>query len=112
MTPTPTTVSELFPSRFLKAEDLKGNTVSVVISRVTMEEIHDTINHQDTTKAVVWFEHARRGLVLNKTQALALAAATGSEIFADWIGTAVSLRPGRSPNGKPTVVISATGSGV
>ena len=104
----PTTVSELFPSKYLKAEDLKGNTVSVVVRAVTMEEVHDTINHQDAIKAVVWFEHARRGLILNKTQALALATATGTEVFSEWVGTPVSLRPGRSPNGKPTIVVNAT----
>lgn len=106
----PKTVSELFPSKYLKAEDLKNKAYALVIRDVSLEKVHDTINREDTVKAVVWFDGAQKGLILNKTQALALASIAGTEELGQWKGARVHLRPGRSPNGKPTIVISAAAS--
>lgn len=46
-------------------------------------------------------------LPLNRTQCLALAALAGTERFADWPGTRVTLSPATAPNGKPTIRITA-----
>lgn len=106
MDATPKTVSELFPSKYLKVEDLQNKAFALTIQTVTLEKVHDTINREDTIKAIVWFDGAQKGLIVNKTQALALASITGTEEFSQWKGAKVHLRPGRSHNGKPTIVIT------
>ena len=50
-----TSVSELFPSRFLKAADLKGRTVKAKIKKVEVEEI----GQDRDEKPVVYFEGVR-----------------------------------------------------
>ena len=54
-------VSQAFPSEYLKAADLKGRNVRVVIERVEMRDIGD--DH----KPVVFFQGHDKGCVLNKT---------------------------------------------
>jgi hypothetical protein len=86
----PRTVSELFPSRWLKPEDLQGRACVVEVSEVTFEELRQQ-NGTTETKGVVWFHGGTRGLILNKTQA--------------WPGVTVRLRPGIAANKKPTILI-------
>lgn len=100
----PTTVSELFPSRWLTAADLAGRPVRVVIESVDFENMRQRDGTTER-KAVITFEKAHKQLVLNKTQAQAIMNLAGSERFADWPGVAVVLTEGRAPNGKPTITI-------
>lgn len=102
--PQPKTVSELFPSKFLSAEDLQGKVFKLKIAAVEFIQIHDRYEG-DVTKAAIRFDGARKQLILNITQARAVAAIVGSEAFANWIGHEVILRPGRADNGKPTITI-------
>jgi hypothetical protein len=87
--PTPDTVAALYPSKWLKADDLGG-----VAKRVTIAAVLD-------------FERATKRMICNVTQCRALASVLGSDRFADWIGKAVTLAPGTAPNGKPTIEIKA-----
>lgn len=105
----PKTVSELFPSKYISSEDLQGKTYSLTVARVSFEIVRDYYTKQDETKACVWFEHAEKGLLLNKTQAMALAQIAGTEEFDKWAGTKLILRPGRAPNGKMTIVVAKLG---
>ncbi len=102
--PAPKSVGELFPSKYLSAEDLNGKSFKLVVASVEFTTIHDRFDG-DVVKAVVRFENAKKGLILNKTQAMALAAICGSEEFSAWPGAQVILRPGRAHNGKPTIVV-------
>lgn len=99
------TVSDLFPSKWLCADDLAGRAITVTISAVTLEEIRQR-NGASELKAVLAFERAHKRLILNKTQALAIAGALCSEVLADWRGQRIQMRAGQAPNGKPTIVIS------
>lgn len=56
-------ISEEFPSQFLKAADLGGREVRVMMGRVERESIG-----QDK-KLVLYFKGKEKGLVLNKTNA-------------------------------------------
>ncbi len=100
----PRTVSELYPSRWLRAADLNGRTVTVTIQRITLEELHNPRTNQRELVAVAHFGRSK-DLALNKTQCTAVADIVGSEIFIDWHGRAVTLRPGTARNGKPTIDI-------
>ena len=99
------TVSDLFPSKWLSADDLAGRSVVVQIAQVSLEEIRQR-DGKNELKAVVAFDRAHKRLILNKTQALAIAAVVRSEAFADWPGQRIQLSVGRAPNGKPTIVVS------
>jgi hypothetical protein len=95
---TPRTVSEAWPSRWLK-----GRPWVLTIKAVKWEELHapgGTI-----TKPTVLFNEAKKALILNKTQAQQIAHVVGSEDFDDWPGHTIQVRPGRAPNNKPTIVI-------
>ena len=70
-----TKVSDAFPSKYLKAADLNDRPIKLTISHVGKEKISD-----DDEKPVVYFTKAKKGLVLNKTNARAIAAAYGDEM--------------------------------
>lgn len=82
-------INEAFPSNYIKASDLKGQTVQVAIDRVEMEEVGRTKDR----KAVVYFKGKEKGLVLNKTNANKIIQLSGSPATEDWRGFVVSLYP-------------------
>lgn len=77
-------INEMFPSNYLKAADIDDDTV-VTIQSVQEETIGDDPKH------VVYFDELEKGLVLNKTNAESIAAATGSDDTDDWPGSQVTL---------------------
>lgn len=77
-------VSEAFPTKYISAPDLKGSTVKVVIDRIESEKVGDD------TKPVVYFQGKDKGLVLNKTNANAIAAGYGDDTN-DWSGGELEL---------------------
>jgi hypothetical protein len=100
----PETVSDLYPSKWLKRDDLAGRSVSVKIEAVNIE----TFRQPDGTSkvsAVLAFAGKSKRLICNKTQCMALVSAIGSERFSDWVGHEVMLAPATAPNGKPTIVV-------
>ena len=83
-------VNDLYPSKYLKAEDIKGRPpVSVVIAKVTMEELGEGDNKQ--LKPILYFQGKERGLALNKTNANMIAHTFGNETD-DWVGKTILLR--------------------
>ena len=81
-------INDAFPSKWLKAADLKGHPpVSVVIREVTLEEVGD----DKETKPVVYFEGKKLGVVLNKTNGAMIAHFYGSETDG-WRGKQILLR--------------------
>lgn len=81
-------VSEVFASRFVSAGDLRGQEVELVISDVAIEDI----DHDGTAKPVIKFEGHRKSLVLNKTNAKAIAKLHG-DVMDEWVGKTVTLYP-------------------
>ncbi len=81
-----TTVSEAFPSNFLKAGDLDNRTVKVVIDKVIFEEI----GKDKDKKPVMYFDGVKKGLVLNKTNAVEIAATHGDQMES-WTGKEIEL---------------------
>ncbi|KKL94214.1 hypothetical protein LCGC14_1866940, partial [marine sediment metagenome] len=70
-------MSEAYPSKYLKAQDLKGQRVMVTISHVTMEDIGD--ESKSESKPVVFFQGKDKGMVLNKTNAAQISFMYGDE---------------------------------
>jgi arabinogalactan endo-1,4-beta-galactosidase len=76
--------SEMFPNRFLKAPDLKGKQMQVVMSHISTEKIGDA------DRPVLYFQNKDKGLVLNKTNGNTIAYAFGDDTE-DWRGGEIVL---------------------
>jgi hypothetical protein len=79
-------VSEEFPSKYLSASDLNGQSVTLVIDHLETTEL------EGKRKMVLFFRKAKKGMVLNKTNAGNIAAAYGDETD-DWHGKELVLFP-------------------
>ena len=73
-------ISELYPSKYIKADDLKGQQAPVTVMSITVEEIADK-----EFKPVMRFMGKEKGMVLNKTNALGCAAVWGDDTIT-WQG--------------------------
>lgn len=78
-------LNDIYPSKFLKAADLKGRTATVVIATAAIDEIgHDR-------KLVLYFQGKEKGLVTNKTNANRIGYLHGNNTD-QWIGKEIALR--------------------
>ena len=83
-------IHDFFPSNYLRAADLGGKEVDVTIDRVMSEDFEQ--DGQKRSKPVVHFRNAGiKPLVLNKTNAMLIATACGSEDYSTWAGKQVRL---------------------
>lgn len=88
-------IHDLFPSNYLKASDLQGQTVRVTIERCAIEQI------DGEQKPIIFFQGKKKGLVLNKCNAFALADMFGPETD-NWLGRTIKLRPDKTTfQGRP-----------
>ena len=99
-------VETLFPSRWLHPEALQGRAVTVTIAAVTLEKVHNPQTNKPEQKPAVAFKGATKLLLMNKTQALAIARILGSGETDDWVGQRVTLSAAVAPNGKQTIAVS------
>ena len=87
------TINEMFPSKYLKAEDLRGKDgkgwreFNVSINSC---EVEDMGGEDHEMKYVLRFAGAEKGLPLNKTNAETIAEVYGTR-SEDWIGKKVIL---------------------
>lgn len=102
-------VNDLYPKKeFLAPSDLNGRSFKLQISGVEVYEYFDTrFGAGKTAKALIHFRKAKKPMLLNRTQAKAVAEIAASELLPDWIGTAIVITAGRASNGKPTILIRA-----
>jgi hypothetical protein len=77
-------MSEEFPSKWLKAGDLQGKEVKVIMSNCERETIGD--DH----KPVLYFKGKDKGIVLNKTNASVITDFYGDDT-ADWYDQPIIL---------------------
>jgi hypothetical protein len=85
-------ISQLFPSKYVKAADLNGKTVTLTIAKLVVEELgHGTERER---KPVLYFQKATKGLVLNRTNAMTIAGLYGDESD-EWTGKRISIYPTR-----------------
>lgn len=80
-------ISESFPSKYLKAADLKDQQVRVVMDHVVLEDIGD-----DGMKPILYFQGKDKGLCLNKTNSNNIAMVYGDDTD-DWAGRELILYP-------------------
>jgi hypothetical protein len=80
---------EALPGKYLTADDLDGEVV-VTIDRVVLESFRDPRSRQETRKPVMYFQRARRGLIVNRTNWRAVAQLYGDESD-NWTGKRIAL---------------------
>jgi len=80
-------IQDFFPSRYLKASDLRGREPVLIIKAVKYE----AVGQAKQMKAVVYFERVEKGLVLNKTNANRITQISGSGVTEEWIGVSIKL---------------------
>ena len=84
---------DLFPSKFLKSEDIGTNRPIVTISRVEIEPVGQGKDQVD--KAICYFAEPKvKPIVLNKTNSLAIANGHGRD-YSTWRGKQVEIYPDR-----------------
>lgn len=83
-------MSQVFPSKYVKAVDLGGKTVTLTMKAVKVEEMGH--GSEKERKPVLYFEKATKGLVLNRTNAMIIAGMYGDESD-EWGGKRISIYP-------------------
>lgn len=78
-------IHDVFPSKFLKASDLKGSRPILVFERVEIEEMRE-----GEEALVAYFRGREKGMVINKSKAGILASIYGPETE-NWVGEYVQL---------------------
>jgi hypothetical protein len=79
--------NDMFPSRFFKADDL-AQPLMVKIKEVKIERLGGDNGDE---KPVLYFINQEKGLALNKTNAVSIINATGSDDVDDWVGARIEL---------------------
>lgn len=82
-------ISDFFPSQYMRVTDLGGQRRTVTIEGFKVEKIGDK------EKPILSLRKVAKALVLNKTNALAIAGVLGTEDPQQWIGGRIVLRPDR-----------------
>lgn len=92
-------VDKLFPSKYLKAADLRGRSCQVTILRIAVEKMWGGVD-----KAIAHFHGKSKGMILNRTQAIAIAEIAGSRQTEQWSGTSIILTPSTTKDAKGATV--------
>ncbi len=77
-------LNQVFPSSYLKAEDLQGREVKVIIRECKMEKMGDE------DKLFIYFRGKEKAMVCNKTNANRIAHYFGDDTD-DWLGKEITL---------------------
>lgn len=86
----PLSFDDLYPSRFLRASDLKGQDVTKTIARVQIEELGE--GAQSKAKCVISFKDAKKQWVVPRTCGEALKLMFGAkDVDKTWVGKRVTL---------------------
>ena len=83
-------VHELFPSRYLRPSDLGDQEYPVTMAGVRLEEVHLARTGRSEDMPVLYYERARKGLILSAHNAHTIAALYGPETEA-WPGRRITL---------------------
>jgi hypothetical protein len=92
------TRDEVFPSKYLKAADLKGKARIVTIESARYEPLK-SLDGKETQKIVLYFENVPKSLPLNATNFDAVCDATGFPDTEDWPGQRIELYPTKTSMG-------------
>jgi hypothetical protein len=81
---------DMYGSKYLAVADLHGGQPRHRIGKTDVVELKDSKTGKDKRRIILYFNGLDKGLVVNKTNAVALAAELGQD-RSNWIGVAVEL---------------------
>lgn len=84
-------LAEMFPSQYLSGEDLGGKAFTLVMRRVVVEEIFDVKKNKKAKKWVLYFDGAKKGCLIGKTQADSIFEATNTTRTEEWSGKKIEV---------------------
>src|SRR5262249_46585806 len=93
---------EVFPSKYLKAPNLKGKAYAATIESAPYEPLK-SLDGKETHKIVLHFENAEKALPLNATNFDAVCDATGCPDTDDWPRKRIELYPAKTTMGGKSV---------
>jgi len=85
-------VDLMFPSRYLRAADFEGKSVSLTISEVLRDKVQMATG-QKAEKYILRFQETDKELILNKTNAKAVAKVLHELKAINWPGERIILKP-------------------
>lgn len=86
-------VSDIYGSKYLKVEDVKGKKLDLVVEDVNEEEMKDD-SGEKRMRLILTLEDCQKRLVLNAGNATALSEAFGDDTD-EWIGAGFRLKVGK-----------------
>jgi len=96
------TRDEVFPSKYLKAADLKGKAYVATIECAPYETLKN-LDGKEEQKIVLHFKNSEKTLPLNVTNFDAVCDATGCPDTEDWPGQRIELYPTQTTMGGKVV---------
>jgi hypothetical protein len=93
---------DLFPSKYLKCADLKGQPRVVQIKNAPIETLKSP-KGEEQRKAVLYFNGIKKTLPLNLTNYDSVADIIGDDETNNWTGARIELYPGTTMLGGKTV---------
>lgn len=85
-------VDLMFPSRYLRAADFEGKAVALTISEVVRDKVQMATG-QKAEKYILRFQETDKELILNKTNAKAVAKVLHEPKAINWSGERIILKP-------------------
>ena len=92
--------SQLFPSKYIKVDDLQGKDVPLTIAKLTLEDIDGERGKE--TKPLLSFQGVAKGLILNVTNFDSISMQHGEETD-NWTGKSITLYPDQTRFGGKVV---------
>jgi len=94
--------ADVFPSKYLKSDDLQGRPITVTIERAPLETLKSP-DGKEQTKIVLYFRGAKKALPLNVTNWDACVDACGDDDTDGWPGKQIELYPAKTQMAGKTV---------
>jgi len=85
-------VDLMFPSRYLRAVDFEGKPVTLTIAEVVKDKVQ-MANGSKAEKYILRFRETDKELILNKTNAKAVAKVLSEPKAINWAGEKIVLKP-------------------
>ena len=83
-------INQAFPSKYIKAADLAGKEFTLTIAKVQIEDVGGQGNEED--RPVMYFAGRSKGMVLNRTNATAIAHRYGDDTD-NWTNKEIIVYP-------------------
>jgi len=82
-------VHQMFPSKYVKGEELDGKTFTLTIKLIRQEKMRFNPQSPEAIGWVIYVKETERGIVMGKPLATQLTQILGSDDTDDWIGKQV-----------------------